>query len=81
MKKSEKQGRTGKIYPLKAGFQRIARRDKKAFFNEQCKEIGGNNRMGKTRDPFKKIGDTSGTVHARMGAMKNRNSKDPTGRG
>ena len=66
---------------LNAEFQRIARRDKKAFFNEQCKEIGGNNRMGKTRDPFKKIGDTSGTVHARMGAMKNRNSKDPTGRG
>ena len=54
---------------LNAEFQRIARRDKKAFFNEQCKEIGGNNRMGKTRDPFKKIGDTSGTVHARMGAM------------
>ena len=63
---------------LNAEFQRIARRDKKAFFNEQCKEIGGNNRMGKTRDPFKKIGDTSGTVHARMGAMKNRNSKDLT---
>ena len=56
--------------------QRIVRRDKKAFFNEQCKEIEENNRMGKTRDLFKKIGDTSGTVHARMGTMKNRNNKD-----
>ena len=61
---------------LNAEFQRIARRDKKAFFNEQCKEIEENNRMGKTRDLFKKIGDTSGTVHARMGTMKNRNNKD-----
>ena len=61
---------------LNAEFQRIARRDKKAFFNEQCKEIEENNRMGKTRDLFKKIGDTNGTVHARMGMMKNRNSKD-----
>ena len=61
---------------LNAEFQRIARRHKKAFFNEQCKEIEENNRMGKTRDLFKKIGDTNGTVHARMGMMKNRNSKD-----
>ena len=70
------EGEMQRYTQLNAEFQRIARRDKKAFFNEQCKEIGGNNRMGKTRDPFKKIGDTSGTVHARMGAMKNRNSKD-----
>jgi len=65
---------------LNAEFQRIAGRDKKAFFNEQCKEIEENNRMGKTRDLFKKIGYSNGTVHARMGTMKNRNSKDLTRR-
>ena len=63
---------------LNAEFQRIAKRDKKAFFNEQGKEIEENNRMGKTSDLFKKIGDTSGTVHAKMGTIKNRNSKDLT---
>ena len=52
---------------LNAEFQRIARRDKKAFFNDQCKEIEENNRMGKTRDLFKKISDTKGTFHAKMG--------------
>ena len=52
---------------LNAEFQRRARRDKKAFLSEQCKEIEGNNRMGKTRDLFKKIGDTKGTLHAKMG--------------
>ena len=58
---------------LKAEFQRIAGRDKKAFFSNQCKEIEENNRMGKTRDLFKKIRDTKGTFHAKMGTMKNRN--------
>ena len=58
---------------LNAGFQRIARRDKKAFLSDQCKEIEENNRMGKTRDLFKKIRDTKGTFQARMGSIKNRN--------
>ena len=58
---------------LNAEFQRIARRDKKAFFSDQCKEIGENNRMGKTRDLFKKIKDTKGTFHAKMGLIKDRN--------
>ena len=53
-------------------FQRTARRDKKAFLNEQCKEIEENNRMGKTRDLFKKIRDTKGTFHAMMGSIKDR---------
>ena len=55
---------------LNAEFQRIARRDKKAFFSDQCKEIEENNRMGKTRDLFKKIRDTKGTFHAKMGSVK-----------
>ena len=59
-----------------AGFQRIARRDKKAFLSEQCKEIEEKCRMGKTKDRFKKIGDIQGTCHARMGIIKNRNSMD-----
>ena len=63
---------------LNAEFQSIARRDKKAFLNEQCKEIEENNRMGKTRDPFKKIGDIKGTFLARMGTTKDRNDKDLT---
>ena len=58
---------------LNAEFQRIARRDKKAFLNEQCREVEGNNRMGKTRDLFKKIRDTKGTFHAKMGTIKDRN--------
>jgi len=57
---------------LNAEFQRIAGRDKKDFFSSQCKEIEENNRMGKTRDLFKKIGDTKGTFHAKMGSMKDR---------
>ena len=61
---------------LNAKFQRIARRDKKAFFNNQCKEIEENNRMGKTRDLFKKIRDTKGTLHAKMGSIKDRNGMD-----
>ena len=63
---------------LIADFKRIARRDKKAFFSEQCKEIEENNRMGKTRDLFKKIRDTKGTFHAKMGSIKDRNSMDLT---
>ena len=57
---------------LNAEFQRIARRDKKAFLSEQCKEIEKNNRMGKTRDLFNKIRDTKGTLHAKMGSVKDR---------
>ena len=63
---------------LNAEFQRIARRDKKTFLSEQCKEIEENNRMGKTRDLFKKIRDTKGTFHAKMGSIKDRNSMDLT---
>ena len=59
-------------------FQRIARRDKKAFFSDQCKETEENNRMGKTRDLFKKIRDTKGTFHAKMGSIKDRNGMDLT---
>ena len=61
---------------LNAAFQRVARRDKKAFLHEQCKEIEESNRMGKTRDLFKKIRDTNGTFHAKMGIIKNRNGMD-----
>ena len=63
---------------LNAEFQRIARRDKKAFLSDQCKEIEENNRMGKTRDPFKKIRDAKGTFHAKMGSIKDRNGMDLT---
>ena len=63
---------------LNAEFQRIARRDKKAFFSDQYKEIEENNRMGKTRDLFKKIRDTKGTFHAKMGSIKGRNGLDLT---
>ena len=63
---------------LNAEFQRIARRDKKAFLNDQCKEIEENNRMGKPRDLFKKIRDTKGTFHAKMGLIKDKNVLDLT---
>ena len=63
---------------LKAELQRIARRDTKAFFSNQCKEIEENNRMGKNRDLFKKIRDTKGTFHAKMGSIKDRNCMDLT---
>ena len=63
---------------LNAEFQRIARRGKKAFLRDQCKEIEENNRMGKTRDLLKKIRDTKGTFHAKMGSIKDRNGRDPT---
>ena len=63
---------------LNAEFQRIARRVKKAFLSDQCKEIEENNRMGKTRDLFKKIRDTKGTFHAKMGTIKDRKTMDLT---
>ena len=63
---------------MNAEFQRIARRDKKAFLSDQCKEIEENNRMGKTRDLFKKTGDTKGIFHAKMGSIKDRNGRDLT---
>ena len=63
---------------LNAEFQRIARRDKKAFLNDQCKEIKESNRMGKTRDLFKKIRETQGTFHAKMGTVKDKNGLDLT---
>ena len=66
---------------LNAEFQRIARRDKKAFLSDQCKEIEGNNRMGKNRDLFKKIRDTEGIFHAKMGSIKDRNGMDLTEEG
>ena len=61
---------------MNAEFQRITRRDKKAFLRDQCKEIEENNRMGKTRDLFKKIGDTKETFQAKMGSIKDRNGLD-----
>ena len=73
-KRSEKE----RYKHLNAEFQRIARRDKKAFLSDQCKEIEGNNRMEKTRDLFKKIRDTKGTFHAKMGSIKDRNGMDLT---
>ena len=72
--KGEKEG----YIQLKEKFQRIVRRDKKAFLSNQCKEIRENNNMGKTRDLFKKIRDTKGTFHAEMGTIKDRNGMDLT---
>ena len=72
------QGGKERYKHLNAEFQRIARRDKKAFFNDQCKEIEEKNRMGKTRELFKKIRDTKGTFHAKMGSIKDRNDIDLT---
>ena len=79
-KRREVKGKTEKerYIHLNAEFQRMARRDKKAFFNDQCKDIEENNRMGKTRDLFKKIGDTKETLHAKMGTIKDRNGMDLT---
>ena len=77
-KRGEKQRRKERYKHLNAEFQRIARRDKNAFFSHQCKEIEENNRMGKTRNLFKKIRDTKGTFHAKMGSIKNRNGMDLT---
>ena len=75
-KRGEKQRRKARYKHLNAEFQRIAGRDKKAFFSDQCKEIEEKNRMGKTRDLFKKIRDTKGTFHAKMGSIKDRNGLD-----
>ena len=77
-KRRESKGRGEKIYHLNAEFQRIARRDKKAFVSDQCKEIEENNRTGKTRDLIKKVRDTKGTFHAKMGSIKDRNRMDLT---
>ena len=77
-KRSKNQRRKGKIKHLTAEFQRIARRDKKALLSDQCKEIEENNRMGKTRDLFKKMRDTKGTFHAKMSSIKGRNGMDLT---
>ena len=74
---SKNKGEKERYTHLKAEFQRIAR-NKKAFLSDQCKEIEENNRMGKTRDLFKKIGDTKGTFHAKMGSIKDRNGMDLT---
>ena len=80
MKRREAKSKGGKerYTHLNAEFQRIARRDKKAFLSEQCKELEENNRMGKTRDLFKKIRDIEGTFHAKVGSIKNRNDMDLT---
>ena len=75
---AKSKGEKDRYKHLNAEFQRIARRDKKGFLSNQCKEIGENNRMGKTRDFFKKIRDTKGTFHAKMGSIKNRNGRDLT---
>ena len=69
-------GKKERYTHLNVEFQGIARRDKKAFISDQCKEIVENNRMGKTRDLFKKIGDTKGIFHAKMSKIKDRNGKD-----
>ena len=75
-KRSENKGEKERYKHLNAEFQRIARRDKKAFFSDQCKEIEENNRMRKTRDLFNKIRDTKGTFLAKMGSIKHRNGMD-----
>ena len=77
-KVSEKQRGKGRYTHLNAEFQSIARRDKKAFLSDQCKEIEENNRMGKTTGLFKKIRDTKETFHAKMGSTKDRDSRDLT---
>ena len=77
-REAKSKGEKERYKHLNAEFQRIARRDKKAFFSDQCKEIEENNRMGKTRDHFKKIRDTKGTLHAKMGSIKDRNAMDLT---
>ena len=77
-REAKSKGEKERYKHLNAEFQRIARRDKKAFLSDQCKEIEENNRMGKTRDLFKKIRDTKGTFHAKMSAIKDRNGMDLT---
>ena len=77
-REAKSKGKKERYEHLNAEFQRIARRDKKAFLSNQCKEIEENNRMGKTRDLFKKSRDTKGTFHAKIGSIKDRNGKDLT---
>ena len=77
-KDAKSKGEKKRYTHLNAEFQRISRRDKKAFLSDQCKEIEENNRMGKTRDLFKKIRDTKGLFHAKMGSIKDRNCMDLT---
>ena len=77
-REAKSQGEKKRHKHLNAEFQRIARRDKKDFFSDQCKEIEENNRMGKIRDIFKKIRDNKGTFHAKMGTIKYRNGMDLT---
>ena len=77
-REAKSKGEKERCKHLNAEFQRIPRRDKKAFFSDQCKEIEEKNRMGKTRDLFKKIRDTKGTFHAKMGLVKDRNCTDLT---
>ena len=78
-REAKSKGEKGRQRHLNAEFQRIARRDKKAFLSDQCKEIRENNKMVKTRDFFKKTRDTKGTFHAKMGSIKDRNGMDLTG--
>ena len=77
-REANSQGEKERYKHLNTEFQRIARRDKKAFLSDQCKEIEEKNRTGKTRDLFKKIRDTKGTFHAKMGSIKDRNGMDLT---
>ena len=77
-REAKSKGEKERYKHLSTEFQRIARRDKKAFLSDQCKEIEDNNRKGKTRDLFKKIRDTKGTFHAKMGSIKDRNGMDLT---
>ena len=77
-KEAKDKGEKGRYTHLNAEFQRIPRRDKKAFLSDQCKEIEENNRMGKTRDLFKKIRDTKGSFHAKMDTVKDKNGMDLT---
>ena len=77
-REAKSKGEKDRYKHLYAEFQRIARRDMKAFFSDQCKEIEENNRMGKTKYLFKKIRDTKGTSHAKMGSIKERNGMDLT---
>ena len=78
IREAKRKGEKEKYAQLNAEFQRIARRGKKAFLSDQCKEIEENNRMEKTRDLFKKIRDTKGTFHAKMGSINHRNNRDLT---
>ena len=77
-REAKSKGEKGRYTHLNAEFQRIARRHKKAFLSDQCKEIEENNKMGKTRDIFKKISITKGIFHAKMGSIKDRNGRDLT---